>query len=227
MGLSIFLLAGLLPGCAYYVYGTHSAYGFQKVDTEEYLGPIDTGYDSKITSPVLTFANGVQVKFSISGMYNYPPKPKDLGMFNNARIEMFITSLMPGIKLDTTGIILDQYRVGKKTLVKFLELKRYPSLARGQNGLLVCRYSELSEKAFYDFYQGDSINIPHRTTDFSLVTSELRSDPTILCGELVAINTNFAGEQGYFTITLPLIEDGMTHEYKVYFYPVGYRFTMK
>lgn len=60
-----------------------------------------------------------------------------------------------------------------------------------------------------------------------MVTRALSSDPNVLCGDLVAMDTNFAGEQGYFTITLPFIEAGNTKEYTVLFYPVGTRYTIK
>lgn len=225
----LILAISLLQGCAYYVYSPHTSYGLTKVDTEEYLGPIDTGYYSPITSLVLTFDNGVQVKFSISEMYNSPRKPQDLEHFDNARIEVFITSLKKGIELDTQHIILEQYRISKKTSVKFLEKKHYPSLAKNQHGLLICTYSELTQKAFYDFYQEKSIEVPYMT-DFNLDLikgSGLISNPNILCGELVAMDTNFADEKGYFTITLPFVETGSTKEYTVYFYPVGTRFLAK
>lgn len=119
--LLVLLITSLVQGCAYYSYSTRTAYGVQKVDIEEYLGPIDIGYYSPILSPVITFDNGVQVKFYISGAYNYPPKKTDSEYFNNARIEMFITSLKQGIQLNTKRIILDQYRIGKKTPVKLIE----------------------------------------------------------------------------------------------------------
>lgn len=225
--LLVLLITSLVQGCAYYSYSTRTAYGVQKVDIEEYLGPIDIGYYSPILSPVITFDNGVQVKFYISGAYNYPPKKTDSEYFNNARMEMFITSLKQGIQLNTKRIILDQYRIGKKIPVKFLEKKRYPSLAKNQHGLLVCTYPESSQKAFYDFYPEETINIPYRETDLSLVTRALSSDPNVLCGDLVAMDTNFAGEQGYFTITLSFIEAGNTKEYTVHFYPVGTRYTIK
>ncbi|MDR9765816.1 hypothetical protein RJP56_07075 [Shewanella baltica] len=57
--------------------------------------------------------------------------------------------------------------------------------------------------------------------------SGLKSNYNILCGELVVMDTNFAGEQGYFTITLSFIEAGNTKEYTVHFYPVGTRYTIK
>lgn len=227
--LLVLLITSLVQGCAYYSYSTRTAYGVQKVDIEEYLGPIDIGYDSPILSPVITFDNGVQVKFYISGAYNYPPKKTDSEYFNNARIEMFITSLKQGIQLNTKSIILDQYRIGKKIPVKFIELKRYPSLAKNQHGLLVCSYPELSQKAFYDFYKKESIEVPYMTNlKLELIKGGgLMSNYNILCGELVAMDTDFSGEQGYFTITLPFIEAGNTKEYTVHFYPVGTRYTIK
>ena len=223
-----FLMGYGLQGCAYYVYSTHTAYGLNRVDSEEYLGPIDTGYDSPITSPVLSFDNGVQVKFMIPGVYNYPRKKTGIDYLDDINIEIFITSRKAGISLDVQNMVLDQYRTGRKTPLRFLEKKHYPSLEKGKEGVLVCRYSELSEEAFSDFYQGERIELPYRETDLSLVkVGMLRVDPDILCGELVAMNINFVGDDGYFTINLPFIDDSGRKEYTVYFYPVGTRYTMK
>lgn len=91
-----FLMGYWLQGCAYYVYDTHTAYGLNRVDTEEYLGPIDTGYDSPITSPVLSFDNGVQVKFMIPGIYNHPRKKTGIDYLDDINIEIFITSRKQG-----------------------------------------------------------------------------------------------------------------------------------
>ncbi|OUS52555.1 hypothetical protein BM607_001030 [Shewanella sp. SACH] len=93
--------------------------------------------------------------------------------------------------------------------------------------MLVCRFQEVTHKAFYDFYPEETINIPYRETDLSLVTRALRYDPNVLCGDLVAMDTNFAGEQGYFTIILSFIKAENTKEYTVHFYPVGTRYTIK
>ncbi|WP_283160771.1 hypothetical protein [Shewanella sp. SACH] len=41
------------------------------------------------------------------------------------------------------------------------------------------------------------------------------------------MDTNFAGEQGYFTIILSFIKAENTKEYTVHFYPVGTRYTIK
>ncbi len=70
--------------------------------------------------------------------------------------------------------------------------------------------------------------MPYRETGLSLVkVGVLIVDPDILCGELVAMNINFVGDDGYFTINLPFIDDSGRKEYTVYFYPVGIRYTMK
>ncbi len=92
----LYSVIGVVDNKPSYSYSTRTAYGVQKVDIEEYLGPIDIGYDSPILSPAITFDNGVQVKFYISGAYNRPPKKTDSEYFNNARIDMFITSLKKG-----------------------------------------------------------------------------------------------------------------------------------
>ncbi len=224
----------MLNGCAYYSYGTKSVYGLTNVETTEYVGHQQkTGYNSPIFSPIITLDNWVQVKFSISGPYYSPIKENKSEFFNNLRMDVFITSLREGIRLDTQHMVMDQYRIGKQSKVNFLELKRYPSKAKSSYGIDVCMFSSEdiqgnSSDFFYDFHKGESIAIPYRQVDFNLLPINLLSiDPNILCGDLVVMNTNLAGEQGFFTLTLPFIEEGETTEYTIYFYPVEYRVTIK
>ncbi|NRB23369.1 hypothetical protein [Shewanella sp.] len=224
----------MLNGCAYYSYGTRSVYGLTNVETTEYLGHVQyQGLDSPIFSPIITLDNWVQVRFLISGLYNSPIKENKSEYFYNLRMEVFITSLREGIRLDTQHMVMDQYRIGKQSKVNFLEMKRYPSKAKSDYGIDVCMYSPEdiqgnSSDFFYDFHKGESIAIPYRQVDFNLLpTNLLDIDPNILCGDLVVMNTNLAGEQGFFTLTLPFIEEGETTEYTIYFYPVEYRITVK
>lgn len=221
----------MLNGCAYYSYGTRSVYGLTKVETTEFLGHVQyQGYDSPIFSPIITLDNLVQVKFRISGLYNSPIKENNSVHFSNLKMEIFITSLKEGIRLDTQHMIMDQYRIGKKTKVNFLELKRYPSKGKSHYGIDVCMSppEERYPDYLYNFYKDESIVIPYRQFDFNKLPSNLlRIDTNILCGNLVAMNTNLAGEQGFFTLTLPFIEEGETTEYTIYFYPVEYRITVK
>ncbi|WBJ96243.1 hypothetical protein [Shewanella sp. MTB7] len=234
--LAIMSIVLILNGCAYYVYNTGSAYGLTNVETTKYLGhQQNTGYSSPIFTPIVTLDNGVQVKLHFSGGYSRPPGESDSEHFNNLRIEIFITSLEEGIRLDTQHIMMDQYRISKKAKVNFLEMKRYPSKARNSYGIDVCQYppedvqvDSNSFDIFYDFYQKDSISIPYRQVDFNLLPVHLLAiDTNILCGILVAMNTNLAGDQGFFTLTLPFIEEGQITEYTLYVYPVEYRFTAK
>ncbi|MCG9723524.1 hypothetical protein [Shewanella sp. Isolate7] len=230
-GLIIVFVIFLLNGCAYYSYGIRSSYGLTNVDTTEYVGHLrNTGYTSPIFSPVITLKNQVQFKIRIPGNYNLPLGRYKSEYFNHLRMELFITSLQEGLRLDTQHITLNQYRVGKQTKVNFIPLGRHPSKDPSDYGVDVCMSSP--ERKFpdylYDFYQGESIAIPHRQVDFNqLPPNQLRIDTQILCGNLVAMNTNLAGEQGFFTLTLPFIEAGETTEYTIYFYPVEFRSTIK
>lgn len=223
----------MLNGCAYYSYGTRSVYGLTNVETTEYLGHVQhQGLDSPIFNPIITLNNGLQLKVDVPGIYNLPLGKYGSEHVNNLRMAIFITSLKEGIRLDTQHMVMDQYRIGKKTKVNFLELKRYPSKAQSHYGVDVCMSPPIGQNRFpdylYDFYQGESIAIPHRQVDFNKLPSNfLRIDPNILCGDLVVMNTNLAGEQGFFTLTLPFIEEGETTEYTIYFYPVEYRITVK
>lgn len=224
----------MLNGCAYYSYGTRSVYGLTNVETTEYLGHVQhQGLDSPIFNPIITLNNGLQLKVDVPGIYNLPLGKYGSEHVNNLRMAIFITSLKEGIRLDTQHMVMDQYRIGKKTKVNFLEMKRYPSKAKSDYGIDVCKYSPEdiqgnSSDFFYDFHKGESIAIPHRQVDFNLLpTNLLDIDPNILCGDLVVMNTNLAGEQGFFTLTLPFIEEGETTEYTIYFYPVEYRITVK
>ena len=230
-GLVIVFVIFLLNGCAYYSYSTRSTYGLTNVDTTEYLGHVQyQGLDSPIFNPIITLGNGVQFKVDVPGRYNLPLGKYDSEHANNLRMELFITSLKEGIQLDTQHITLNQYRVGKQTKVNFIPLGRHPSKDPSDYGVDVCKSSP--ERKFpdylYDFYQGESIAIPYRQVDFNqLPSNQHRIDTQILCGNLVAMNTNLAGEQGFFTLTLPFIEAGETTEYTIYFYPVEYRITIK
>ena len=230
-GLAIVFVVFLLNGCAYYSYGIRSSYGLTNVDTTEYVGHLKTtGYTSPIFSPVITLKNQVQFKIRIPDGYSYLPGKYDSEHFNHLMMELFITSLKEGVRLDTQHINLNQYRVERQTKVNFIPLGRYPSKDPSDYGVDVCMSSPEAKfpDYLYDFYQGESIAIPHRLVDFNqLPPNQLRIDTQILCGELVAMNTNLAGEQGFFTLTLPFIEAGETTEYTIYFYPVEYRITIK
>ena len=221
----------MLNGCAYYSYGTRSVYGLTNVETTEYLGHVQhQGLDSPIFNPIITLNNGLQLKVDVPGIYNLPLGKYGSEHVNNLRMEIFITSLKEGIRLDTQHMVMDQYRIGKKTKVNFLELNRYPSKGKSHYGIDVCMSppEERYPDYLYDFYKDESIAIPYRQFDFNKLPSNLlRIDTNILCGDLVVMNTNLAGEQGFFTLTLPFIEEGETTEYTIYFYPVEYRITVK
>jgi len=229
--LLIAMLIGLiLNGCAYYSYSTRSTYGLTKIETVEYLGHVQyQGLDSPIFNPIITFDNGVQIRVYVPGIYNYPLTETDSKNLNNLKMSVFITSLKAGIHLDIQHIKMDQYRMGYSTPINFVELKRYPSWREGQEGVELCQYPpNMKMSDFYDFYQGATIDIPFRQHDFNLLPSNLlRIDTNILCGSLVAMNTNLAGEQGFFTLTLPFVEEGKTTEYILYFNPVNYRILIK
>lgn len=228
MKLAITLLVVLgMQGCAYYSYSTKTSYGLTPVDTIEYLGAVDSvGYDSEVFSPVVTLENGVQIKFRIAGLYNYPIENTYSRYFLNLDIEIFITSLDDSVVLDLSDIIINQYRVNKKRKMKFMKLERSPSEAPDEFGIDVCTRAPNWDS--YNFYKEKILTIPKRTDNFKqLPLDKLHADKNIICGILHAPDTNLADEQGFFNLYLTFIVDGRPKTYTIYFYPVDYRATIR